>query len=178
MYLFPETLSTARLHLRRPVDDDAGAIFRAYAQDLQVCRFMVWVPHASESVTREFIASCVVAWATGSSRAFVITELGRSEPIGMLEARMQGSTVDIGYVLAASHWGRGFMPEAVKSLTEAAFRQPEIFRVQATCDAENLPSQRVLEKAGFNREGRMERYTVHPNISAAPRACFMYAKCR
>jgi [ribosomal protein S5]-alanine N-acetyltransferase len=139
---------------------------------------MVWLPHASESVTKEFIVSCVTAWAAGSSRAFVITELGTSEPIGMLEARMQGATVDIGYVLAASHWGRGFMPEAVRSLTEAAFQQPEIFRVQATCDIENVPSQRVLEKAGFDKEGRLERYTVHPNISADPRACFMYARCR
>jgi [ribosomal protein S5]-alanine N-acetyltransferase len=178
MRFLPETLSTSRLHLRRPVDDDARAIFRAYAQDLQVCRFMVWVPHSSESVTREFVAVCLAAWATGSSRAFVITELGGKEPIGMLEARLLGTTVDIGYVLAASHWGQGFMPEAVKSLTAAALQQREIFRVQATCDTENIPSQRTLEKAGFNREGRMERYTVHPNISAAPRACFMYAKCR
>jgi [ribosomal protein S5]-alanine N-acetyltransferase len=178
MHLLPDNLSTARLHLRRPVNDDAGAIFRAYAQDLQVCQFMVWVPYASESVTRKFVDSCVAAWATGSSRAYVITELGTAEPIGMLEARMLGSTVDIGYVLAASHWGRGLMPEAVTSLTAAALQQPEIFRVQATCDTENIPSQRTLEKAGFNREGRMERYTVHPNISADPRACLMYAKCR
>jgi [ribosomal protein S5]-alanine N-acetyltransferase len=178
MHLLPDNLSTSRLHLRRPVNDDAGAIFRAYAQDLRVCRFMVWVPHASESVTREFVDSCVAAWETGSSRAFVITELGKSEPIGMLEARMLGSTVDIGYVLAASHWRRGLMAEAVTSLTAAALQRPEIFRVQATCDIENIPSQRTLEKAGLNREGRMERYTVHPNISADPRACFMYAKCR
>jgi [ribosomal protein S5]-alanine N-acetyltransferase len=178
MHLLPENFSTSRLHLRRPVNDDAGAIFRAYAQDPQVCRFMVWVPHSSASVTKEFIASCVTAWAAGSSRAYVVTELGTAEPIGMLEARMLGSTVDIGYVLAASHWRRGLMAEAVTSLTAAALQRPEIFRVQATCDTENIPSQRTLEKAGFNREGRMERYTVHPNISADPRACFMYAKCR
>lgn len=174
----PESLTTARLHLRCAAVDDAGAIFRSYAQDPQVCRFMVWLPHASVAVTEDFIASCVAAWATGSRKAFVITELGESEPIGMLEARMQGSTVDIGYVLAASHWGRGLMPEAIQSLTLAALYSPEIFRVQATCDTENTPSQRALEKAGFSREGRMERHTVHPNISAEPRACFMYAKCR
>lgn len=103
MVRLPETLTTARLHLRSPVMDDAGAIFSSYAQDPKVCRFMIWVPHASVAVTEDFIASCVVAWTTGSRKAFVITELGESEPIGMLEARIQGSTVDIGYVLAASH---------------------------------------------------------------------------
>ena len=158
--------------------DDAGAIFRSYAQDPQVCRFMIWVPHVSLAATEDFIASCVAAWAAGSRKAFVITEIGKSEPIGMLEARIQGSTVDIGHVLAASHWGRGFMPESIQSLTAVALQSPDIFRVQATCDTDNTASQRALEKAGFSREGRMERYTVHPNISSAPRACFMYAKCR
>ena len=96
----------------------------------------------------------------------------------MLEARMQGTTVDIGYVLAPSHWGKGFMPEAIQALTGVALQKPSVYRVQATCDTENVPSQRALEKSGFRREGRFERYTVHPNISPEPRACFMYAKCR
>jgi RimJ/RimL family protein N-acetyltransferase len=96
----------------------------------------------------------------------------------MLEARILGTALDIGYVLARSHWGRGYMPEAIQSLTNAALLKPTIFRVQATCDVENIPSQRALEKSGFKREGRLDRHTVHPNISSEPRACFMYAKCR
>jgi [ribosomal protein S5]-alanine N-acetyltransferase len=53
-----------------------------------------------------------------------------------------------------------------------------IYRVHAACDVENIASQRALEKASFVREGRLERFTVHPNISPEPRPCFMYAKCR
>ncbi len=139
---------------------------------------MVWRPHALESVTQEFIASCVEDWKTGSRLPYVITELHSNVAIGMLEARMQGNTVDIGYVLARSHWGKGFMPEAIQALTGLALQNSNVFRVQATCDTENIPSQRALEKSGFSREGRLERYTVHPNISSEPRACFMYAKCR
>jgi len=40
--------------------------------------------------------------------------------IGMIEARTLGSTVDIGYVLARAHWGRGLMPEAIRALTATA----------------------------------------------------------
>jgi len=70
------------------------------------------------------------------------------------------------------------MPEAVSRLTTIALADPSCFRVQATCDTENIASARTLEKAGFTREALLERYIVHPNISAAPRACFMYANCR
>jgi [ribosomal protein S5]-alanine N-acetyltransferase len=96
----------------------------------------------------------------------------------MLEARIQGTTVDIGYVLARFHWGKRFMPEAIQALASTALESPGIFRVQAACDTENIPSKRALEKAGFVREGRLARLTIHPNISPEPRACFMYAKCR
>ena len=178
MHPLPEALNTPRLRLRCPVAADASAIFQSYTQDPRVCRFMIWQPHVSESVTEEFIASCVKEWKTGSRLPYVITELHSNVAIGMLEARMQGAAVDIGYVLTPSHWGKGFMPEAIQALTGAALQNSGIFRVHATCDTENIPSQRALEKSGFSREGRLERYTVHPNISSEPRACFMYARCR
>jgi RimJ/RimL family protein N-acetyltransferase len=38
-------------------------------------------------------------------------------------------------------------------LADAALDSPGIFQVQATCDTENIPSQRTLEKSGFTREG-------------------------
>jgi ribosomal-protein-alanine N-acetyltransferase len=98
--------------------------------------------------------------------------------IGMLEARVGAHITDIGYVLARAHWGKGLMTEAVRALTDAALGSPEICRVQASCDVDNRASARVLEKSGFSCEGRLERYTIHPNIAAEPRPCFLYARCR
>ena len=174
----PVSIETPRLQLRAPAPRDAAGIFRAYAQDPQVCRFMIWTPHAAEADTQAFIAGCVGAWAAGQRLPFVITERDADTAIGMIEARMLGSTVDIGYVLARAHWGRGLMPEAIRALAAAALADPALFRVQASCDTENTGSQRALEKAGFVHEGRLARHTVHPNISPEPRDCFMYASCR
>lgn len=177
-HLLAHDIETPRLRLRKPVASDAGEIFRSYTQDAEVCRFMVWKPHACEAVTRDFIDWCIAQWETGDRLPYVVTRLDSDVPIGMIEARLQGTTVDIGYVLAGEHWGQGLMPEAIRALAGAALAAPGIFRVQATCDVENIPSQRALEKSGFIWEGRLERYTVHPNLSPEPRACFMYAKCR
>ena len=175
--MLPQRLETNRLLLRRPTEVDAGEIFRAYTQDPLVSRFMVWKPHSAEAETRIFITSCIAAWDEGSRLAYVLTESGCSSAIGMLEARIHGHTVDLGYVLTRAHWGKGYMPEAVAALAATALERG-YFRVQAFCDVENRPSQRTLEKAGFAREGRLERYIVHRNISPEPRPCYMYAKCR
>jgi ribosomal-protein-alanine N-acetyltransferase len=174
----PDTLSTARLLLRAPAVEDTPILFQAYTQDPAVCRFMVWSPHRSEDDTRSFMAACVDAWATGQRQPYVITDVAGGEAMGMIDVRFVGTMADIGYVLAQSRWRQGLMSEAMAAVTDAALAASGIFRVQANCDIDNVASQRVLEKNGFLREGRLERYTVHPNISPEPRACFMYAKCR
>lgn len=86
-------------------------IFHAYAQDAEVCRFMIWQPHASEAVTRTYVAWCLEMWRTGERLPYVITPRDSDVAIGTIEARPQGTQVDIGYVLARAHWGQGLMPE-------------------------------------------------------------------
>jgi ribosomal-protein-alanine N-acetyltransferase len=55
------------------------------------------------------------------------------------------------------------------------FEQPEIYRVWAVCDTENLASARVMEKAGMQREGRLRREIIHPNITEVPRDVYIYS---
>jgi len=70
------------------------------------------------------------------------------------------------------------MPEAAQAVVEWALAQPSIYRVWAVCDVDNLASARVLEKIGMQREGLLHRHIIHPNISAAPRDCWCFAKVK
>jgi len=171
----PQEIQGNRVRLRAPVLSDADVIFESYTQDSAVCRYLVWQPHKSVATTREFITSCIEAWRTDGRRPYVIAERAGSKAIGMIEARIQPCSIDLGYVLARAHWGNGLMADAISALAEAALALPRFFRVQAFCDTENVQSQRTLEKAGFIREGKLHRWIVHPNVSSEPRDCFMYA---
>jgi [ribosomal protein S5]-alanine N-acetyltransferase len=175
--LLPEQIFTPRLLLRRPAESDARSIFQEYAQDPQVCRYLLWRPHQSVDTVREFLSHSLAAWSGDLRRPYVITETGSDAAIGMIDARRQGYTFELGYVLGRAHWGKGYMPEAIAAVAAPALESGG-FRVQAVCDVENLQSQRALEKAGFAREARLERYMVHPNVAAHPRPCFMYARWR
>ncbi len=93
----------------------------------------------------------------------------------MLELRIESHRADMGYVLARAYWNRGYMTEAVREVTEWALTQPSIFRVWAVCDVENAASVRVLEKAGFQQEGILRRWLIHPDISDEARDCYCYA---
>lgn len=59
----------------------------------------------------------------------------------------------IGYSLDKDCEGKGYMTEAVRLLVEYAFRELKLHRVYAEAKPSNLGSIRVLEKAGFEREG-------------------------
>jgi RimJ/RimL family protein N-acetyltransferase len=175
----PARLQTERLVLREPRETDAALLFKSYTQDIEVARYTVWRPHTTLAETEAFIAQCIRNWTSGANKPYVLVPTEEpQQPIGVLEARTLSHIVDFGYVLSRSYWGRGLMPEAVCALAQSALEVPEVFRIQATCDTENLASARTLEKAGFVREGRLERHTMHPNISPEPRACFMYARCK
>lgn len=70
------------------------------------------------------------------------------------------------------------MAEAVLAVTQWAFEDPAVFRVWAVCDMENRASARLVEKTGFEREGVLKKFSLHPNVSATPRDCYSCAQTR
>ncbi len=64
-------------------------------------------------------------------------------------------TAELGYWLGEPFWGHGIMTEAVRHFTAWAFETFEVHRIYAAVFAGNESSVRVLEKAGFEREGRL-----------------------
>ena len=64
----------------------------------------------------------------------------------------------IGYWIGAPYVRRGHMTDAVKAVLPFAFATLGLHRLEAACLPHNLPSTRVLEKAGFKREGMARRY--------------------
>jgi ribosomal-protein-alanine N-acetyltransferase len=62
-------------------------------------------------------------------------------------------TALLGYWLSEQLWGKGIMTEAVKLITHYAFANLDIIRIQAGVLSKNPASMRVLEKAGYQKEG-------------------------
>lgn len=65
---------------------------------------------------------------------------------------------EMGYWLAEEWSGQGVMAEAIAALCPFAFGQLGLHRIEAACIPENRRSARVLEKAGFLREGTARSY--------------------
>ncbi len=69
-------------------------------------------------------------------------------------------SAEIGYWLGEEFWNRGIVTEAVNAVTAHAFESLEMIRVHAEVFAWNTASMRVLEKAGFRREGVLVKSAI------------------
>lgn len=66
-------------------------------------------------------------------------------------------SAEIGYWLGEQFWGRGIATEALTAVTEYAFKNFDLCRLYAHVFEWNPASARVLEKAGYDFEGRLKK---------------------
>ena len=103
----------------------------------------------------------------------------REEAIGGIGLRLGEDvfrrTAEIGYWLGEPFWGRGIATRAVQVLTEYAFTDLDVVRVQAVVYEGNPASARVLEKAGYTGEGYMSKSITKEGKTIGH---FLYAKVR
>jgi [ribosomal protein S5]-alanine N-acetyltransferase len=172
----PEVFTTERLVLRCPRLSDAEAIFE-YASNPKVIRYMDYGPRTDVSEVVKALESRPAEWESGSF-SWVLTIKPDDRSIGTIGCRIENHAAGLGYLLNQKYWGQGYATEAACAVVEWASSLPEIYRVWATCDTENLASVKVLEKSSLVCEGRLRCYQVRPNISTIPRDAFMYARVR
>lgn len=160
----PEHIVTDRLRLRRPDVDDAEEVFRRYASDIRVCRYVGWPLHRHVDATRAFLSWADQEWARWPAGAFLMESRETGRLLGStglsFETEYRAAT---GYVLAADAWGRGFATEALRAMIDlsAVLR---VRRLYAVCHVEHAASAHVLEKCGFTFEGILRRYAEFPNL--------------
>lgn len=172
----PEGFTTERLTLRRPRLSDAAAIFE-YASDPKVIHYMDYCPRSDISEVVKLLEDQPEEWKS-DNYSWVLTVKSEDRPMGTIACWLEDHKACFGYLLHQQYWGQGYATEAARAVVDWAISLPSIYRVWATCDAENLASVRVLEKCGLAFEGKLRCYSVRPNISAIPRDALMYARTR
>jgi len=79
---------------------------------------------------------------------------------GVMYGAMRGG--HIGYWIDRNFANRGFTTQAVEILTQYAFQELKLHRLEINLRPENVASRRVAEKAGYIFEGERPRY-LHIN---------------
>jgi ribosomal-protein-alanine N-acetyltransferase len=101
-------------------------------------------------------------FSTGASVPFLIFDNETGALVGGITLSNirygVAQTASIGYWVGEKHAGKGLMVEALLLVVDHAFDRLRLHRLEAACIPDNNRSVRVLEKAGFAREGLLRSY--------------------
>lgn len=154
-----QRIETDRLILRRYKIEDADAMYKNWASDSEVTKFLTWQPHSSVEVSRGIIENWLKEYSDEKyyQWAIVLKDNG-NEPIGdisVVHMNEDISMVHIGYCLGRAWWRRGIMSEALKAVTDFMFDTVEVDRVESRHDPMNPNSGKVMQKCGMKYEGTL-----------------------
>ncbi len=161
-----QIIKTNRLILRPFTPEDAEAMFRNWANDHRVTRYLTWQPHGTPDLTRQLLSS----WCAEYSRDYynwVITLDGT--PIGNISAVRiyeKIDAVELGYCLSHDYWGRGVMTEAASAVIRFFFCEVGVNRIEISHATANPASGRVAEKCGLTAEGIKREFYFTPDGEA------------
>lgn len=156
MWTLP-VIETKRLILRPITLVDAPAIFE-YASNPNVSRYVLWNPHRTIADSEAFVKKYAFAnyqkeipepWGV------TVKENGNKVvgTVGCRWASQNWKSMDLGYLLAETLWGKGIAAEAARAAIGWIYANYDVNRIQARCQVPNVGSARVMEKLGMTREG-------------------------
>jgi ribosomal-protein-alanine N-acetyltransferase len=155
------TLDTDRLVLRRFTEEDAEAMFRNWASDEQVTKYLTWPTHQSVDTSRRVLRHWIGQYQNMDFYQWAIVLKGQNdEPIGGISVVDKDDRVKlmhVGYCLGRKWWNQGIMTEAFSAVITFLFEEVKANRIEARFDPNNLGSGRVMEKCGLRYEGTLRQ---------------------
>lgn len=149
-----ERIETPRLILRPFVLEDAPAMYRNWANDPEVTRYLTWPAHSSPEISAMVVESWVAQYPQKDFYQWAIVPKALGEPVGSISVvRQEGDTFEIGYCIGKKWWRKGLTSESLTGVMDFLFDRVGVRRIEAKHDVNNPGSGAVMKKCGLRYEG-------------------------
>jgi ribosomal-protein-alanine N-acetyltransferase len=158
--MFAERRSSPEVTLRPATPRDAE-LLRQWRSEPSVRRYQPLNELPTAQLRADVASQRMADLYRGRGEKFQWIVQVDGEPAGwitLVVSNWEHGLAEVGYALSSPYQSRGLMSEAVQILLDDIFTNTLIDRVEARCAIENVGSQRVLEKNGFQREGLLRGY--------------------
>lgn len=153
-------IETSRLFLREVTNEDASDMLR-YLSDKDVVKHMGLEPFQSIEDALDEISWYQSIHEDGSGIRWGITLKDSVKVIGscgFLNRNTKHYRAEVGFELSKEYWGKGIASEALEAVIKFGFDHYSFERIEALIEPDNVPSQKLVEKQGFKREGLLRHY--------------------
>jgi ribosomal-protein-alanine N-acetyltransferase len=140
-------------------------MFKNWAADSEVCKFLSWYPHKDLSETKQIVEGWINDY-TSDYYNWAIELKENGEIIGqvsLMSLNEKYCSCMLGYNIGRLFWGKGFMTEALESVICYLIKEIGMNRIEARHDKLNPASGRVMQKAGMKFEGILRQTKINKN---------------
>ena len=153
-------LKSERLMLREITANDLDFLHHLHSLP-EVDQYNTLGIPENKLISEKLLNDWLLAFAESPRKHYVFTiENSNHLPIGILGLNLgkpSYANAEIWYKLEPDFWSKGYATEAVKTILGFGFNQLQLHRIEAGCAVENIGSIKVLEKAGFTKEGHTRK---------------------
>jgi RimJ/RimL family protein N-acetyltransferase len=153
-------LESDRLLMRNYKESDLDDYHRMMS-DKKNMYFLTGLITNSIEESQKSLQDAIKANSSGKCRRFCITLKENDRLIGAVGYEIPyetpvGKIADpMGWFIMPVYQNKGYMTEAARRVLAFAFLQDNCVRVVTACFKENIPTQKVMKKAGFRKEAEM-----------------------
>ncbi|PLR79736.1 N-acetyltransferase [Bacillus canaveralius] len=153
-------IETERLILKEVTTEDANDMFK-YLSDKDVVKHMGLAPFQTVKDVWDEINwyNSIIKEGTGIRWGVTLKDFGKIiGSCGFLNMVTKHHRAEVGFELSKDYWGKGIASEALEAVVKFGYHHYQLERIEALIEPANLPSQKLVEKQGFTREGLLRHY--------------------
>ena len=170
------TLTIDDLVLRPWRPDDAPELY-AVCQDPEIARWVTIPQPFLPADADAFIQNALTMWRDGTGAPFAIVDAATDRLLGAVTRfGPEGHQATFGLWLAPESRGRGVGTRALRLVSDWTFATTAAIRLDAFIMVGNEASNRMTERAGFQREGVLRAWDLHHD--GVPVDCVVYSRIR
>ncbi len=147
-------IETDRLILRRYKESDLDSIYEIIT-DERLSKYIKF-PKLTKEEELEHIKKWIADADESKYERWVIEIKETGEIAGNIDVNTvvkKHNYCNVGYTIRYNYWGNGYAAEALKAVSEHLLNNSGYYLVECSCNELNVQSYRVMEKAGFKKDG-------------------------
>ena len=170
-------IETKRLILRRYKETDIDAIYDIITDK----RLSTYIKYPD--LTKEQELECIKEWIEEADDSKYERWVIERKEDGAIVGNIDVNTVvkkhnycNVGYTIRFDYWGNGYAVEALEAVSNHLLEESGYYLVECSCNELNKQSSRVMEKAGFKKDGYVSNRRL--NQDGTYSGVEYYSKCK
>ena len=170
-------LETERLVLRRYKESDIDAIYDIITDK----RLSTYIKYPDLTKNEEL--ECIRTWIKEADESlyekWVIERKSDNVIVGNIDVNMvnkKHNYCNVGYTIRYDYWGNGYAAEALEAVSNHLLEESGYYLIECSCNELNKQSSRVMEKAGFKKDGYIANRRL--NKDGTYSGVEYYSKCK